>query len=79
MNLSSTSDASLGSFLGRPTRIKEYQWAVGQPFFERFNPWELFLNDPRVAEKIANFELYRSQLHVKIIISGTGFHYCPRS
>lgn len=75
MNLSSTSDASLGSFLGRPTRLKEYQWSVSQPFFERFNPWELFLNDPRVAEKIANFELYRSQLHVKIIISGTGFHY----
>lgn len=75
MNLGSTNDASLGSFLGRPTRIKEYQWSVDQPFFERFNPWELFLNDPRVAEKIANFELYRSKLHVKMVISGTGFHY----
>jgi len=75
MNLSKTSDATLGSFLGRPTRLADYQWAVGQPFFQRFNPWAMFLNDPRVAEKIANFELYRSKLHVKIIISGTGFHY----
>jgi len=75
MNLSSTSDASLGSFLGRPTRIGEYQWGVGLPLFEKFNPWQLFLDDPRVAEKIANFELYRSKLHVKMVISGTGFHY----
>lgn len=75
MNLSSTSDASLGAFLGRPTRIAQLPWTVNQPTFVRIKPWELFLNDPRVAEKIANFELYRSKLHVKIVISGTGFHY----
>jgi hypothetical protein len=75
MYLGANTDSSLGSFLGRPTRIGEYSWTVGSPFFRRFNPWELFLNDPRVAEKIANFELYRSRLHVKIVISGTGFHY----
>jgi len=75
MNLSNTNDSDLGNFLSRPTRIAEYQWAVSSPLFERFNPWALFLNDPRVTEKIANFELYRSKLHVKIVISGTGFHY----
>jgi len=75
MNLSNNSDCDLGNFLERPTRIAEYQWAVSSPLFERLNPWQLFLNDPRVAEKIANFELYRSKLHVKMVISGTGFHY----
>jgi hypothetical protein len=75
MNLSKTSDSTLGNFLGRPTRIAEYSWSVGQPLFEKLNPWKLFLNDPRVAEKIANYELYRSKLHVKMVISGTGFHY----
>jgi len=62
MNLSNNSDSDLGNFLERPTRIAEYQWAVSSPLFERLNPWQLFLNDPRVAEKIANFELYRSKL-----------------
>lgn len=75
MYLGANTDSSLGSFLGRPTRIAEYSWAVGSPLFQKFNPWQLFLNDPRVAEKIANFELYRSHLHVKMVISGTGFHY----
>jgi hypothetical protein len=75
MNLSNNNDSDLGNFLSRPTRIGEYTWSVSSPLFERFNPWQLFLNDPRVAEKIANFELYRSKLHVKMVISGTGFHY----
>jgi len=75
MQLSNAGDSDLGNFLSRPTRIGEFQWSVSSPLFERFNPWQLFLNDPRVAEKIANFELYRSKLHVKMVISGTGFHY----
>lgn len=75
MNLANNSDSALGSFLGRPTRIAEVPWTVGQPLFSKFNPWSLFLSDPRVAEKVANFELYRSKLHVKMVISGTGFHY----
>jgi hypothetical protein len=75
MKLGASGDSSLGSFLGRPTRIADFSWIVDQPFFERFDPWSLFLNDPRVSEKIANYELYRSKLHVKMVISGTGFHY----
>lgn len=75
MNLGNTADSELGSFLGRPTRLADIPWIVGQPLFYKFNPWQQFLNDPRVAEKIANFELYRSKLHVKMVISGTGFHY----
>lgn len=75
MKLGTTGDSSLGSFLSRPTRIANYSWAVDQPLFQQLDPWSLFLNDPRVAEKVANYELYRSKLHVKIVISGTGFHY----
>lgn len=75
MKLGSTGDSTLGSFLGRPTRIASYNWVVDQPLFEKLDPWSLFLNDPRVSEKIANYELYRSKLHIKIVISGTGFHY----
>lgn len=75
MDLAKTTDSSLGAFLQRPTVIGTYSWVMGQPLFEKFNPWALFLNDPRVAEKIANFELFRSKLHVKMVISGTSFHY----
>lgn len=75
MDLAATVDSDLGNFLGRPVRIAEYNWGVGSGFFERFNPWREFLNDERVKEKTAHFELYRSKLHVKMVVSGTGFHY----
>lgn len=75
MNLSKTSDSDLGNFLARPVRIGKFEWSVGQPFFQQFNPWDLFLSDSRVKEKIANYELFRCKLHVKAVISGTQFHY----
>ena len=75
MDLAATVDSDLGNFLGRPVRIAEYNWAVGGGFFHRFNPWQLFLDNARVREKTANFELFRSKLHVKMVVSGTGFHY----
>lgn len=75
MDLAATADSDLGNFLGRPVRIAEYNWGVGSGLFQRFNPWTQFLGDSRVKEKTANFELYRSKLHVKMVVSGTGFHY----
>lgn len=74
-NLANNNDSDLGDFLGRPVKVLESQWLVGQPIFERFNPWELFLNNTRVKEKTSNFELLRMNLHAKFVISGTAFHY----
>jgi len=74
-NLANNNDSDLGDFLGRPVKVLETQWAVGQPLFERFNPWELFLANARVKEKTSYYELLRMNLHAKFVISGTGFHY----
>jgi len=74
-NLANNNDSDLGDFLGRPVKVLESQWVVGQPLFERFNPWDLFLTNTRVKEKTSNYELLRMNLHAKFVISGTGFHY----
>lgn len=74
-NLANNNDSDLGDFLGRPVKVLETQWVVGQPLFERFNPWELFLANARVKEKTSYYELLRMNLHAKFVISGTGFHY----
>lgn len=75
MDTAATVDSDLGNFLSRPVRLKEMSWTMGAPLFDSFNPWSEFLANPRVKEKIANFELLRMNLHVKYVISGTGFHY----
>lgn len=75
MDLAYNTDSNLASFLGRPVRSTAYSWAVGTPFYAEFNPWEEFITNPQVADKIANYELLRCKMHMKIVISGTGFHY----
>jgi hypothetical protein len=75
MDLVDKSDSSLGAFLGRPVKVNTTAWAVGQPLYFQINPWELFVTHPAIAEKLANYELLRCNLNVKVVISGTGFHY----
>ena len=66
---------NLQNFFRRPIRIAEYSWPVGTTIFESFNPWTLFYEDPRNINRISNFNLLRSKLHVKIVVNGNGFHY----
>jgi hypothetical protein len=68
-------NSNLGQFLGRPIRQSVQSWTTNQPFFYQFNPWEEFLENPFVADKIKNYELIRMKLHCKMVISGTKFHY----
>lgn len=75
MDLGANSDNQLGNFLQRPIRESTQSWLVGQPFFYKFNPWAKFCEDPFVSDKIKNYELLRMKLNVKMVISGTKFHY----
>jgi hypothetical protein len=68
-------DASLGAWFSRPIRIADFTWDVNDSLFERFNPWTLFWENGRNIEKIKNFHLLRSKLHVKILINGNAFYY----
>jgi hypothetical protein len=67
--------SDLGAFLERPVKLTSQTWAVSNPLFFKLNPWEDFLSDPFVRTKIANYELLRGTMHIKVLISGTGFHY----
>jgi hypothetical protein len=75
MDLAASTPSDIGTFLERPVRIGTYSWAVGSPLFQKFNPWTLWVENPRVREKMAYYNLLRCKLHVKVVISGTGFHY----
>lgn len=75
MNIVNSTPSSISSFLNRPVKIANYSWGVSQPLFHKFNPWQLWVEDPRVKEKMSHYNLLRCKLHVKIVISGTGFHY----
>lgn len=75
MDISTGEQADIAKFLGRPVRLADLDWAVDGALFSQFNPWDQWVNDDRVREKLAHYELLRCKLHLKAVISGTGFHY----
>ena len=70
-----THDAELSYFFARPIKIAEYEWAIGSSLFQQFNPWSLYLENPRVSNRIANFNMLRCKLHLKFVINANGFMY----
>lgn len=74
-NIADTDDADLGNFFSRPIKVQSYSWATGTNLFETFNPWQDFFENPRVLNRITNFNLLRCKLKVRIMLNGNGFHY----
>lgn len=74
-DLAMVQDVTLDSWFSRPVKIAEYTWEVDAPLFKRFNPWTLFWENQRNREKISNYYLLRSTLHVKFLINGNAFYY----
>lgn len=73
--LQDANDASLEEFFSRPVKIATYQWTVGNSLVEDFNPWQLYYENKRVGNRLTNYKLLRSKLHVKFVINGNGFFY----
>lgn len=70
-----TNDAELGNFFERPLKIGSFEWGTNDFIYEKFNPWQLYFENPRVINRIANFKLLRCKLHLRFLINGNGFHY----
>jgi len=68
-------DVELGNFFERPLKIATYEWSTTITFFQDFDPWSLYLENPRVANRISNFKLLKGKLHVKFMINGNAFYY----
>lgn len=71
----SSQDTNLGNFMERPVRIYSADWQVGLEIFETINPWDLYFSSPTIAQKLDKYELLKANLNIKIIITGTQFHY----
>jgi len=68
-------DADLSNFFSRPIKIFDENWQVGTSVNNSFDPWDAYFTNPRVENRITNYNLLRATLHVKVIINGNGFYY----
>lgn len=73
--LQDSNDATLENFFSRPLKVWEASWATSTTLGFDINPWELYFENPRVANRLSNFNLMRAKLHVKVVINGNGFQY----
>lgn len=70
-----TGDATLDNFFSRPIKIHEEEWTTSTALSAQIDPWSLYFTNPRVSNRIANFNLLRCKLHVKVVLNGNGFLY----
>lgn len=70
-----TNDDSLQNFFSRPIKVASYDWGTGVNLFQTFNPWKAFWENPRIINRITNYNLLRCKLCVKFVLNGNGFHY----
>lgn len=74
--LQDSNDADLNNFFSRPIKIAEYEWSTTLPTIAQdFDPWSLYFENPRVANRLCNYNLLRCKLYLKFIINGNGFLY----
>jgi hypothetical protein len=70
-----TDDASLANFFSRPIKISEREWSTSVVQNFDLDPWTLYFANPRVANRLANFNLLKCNLKIKVVINGNGFQY----
>jgi hypothetical protein len=69
------SDNSLGGFLSRPLKIAEFTWTPSVDFYQKFDPWTLFIENKRNVNRMNNFKMFRAKLKIKILVNGNSFYY----
>jgi hypothetical protein len=73
--LMDTDDATLDHFFSRPLKIHEEEWGTGTTLFFNIDPWTLYMENPRVINRITTYNLLRASLRLKLVINGNGFQY----
>lgn len=62
-------------FFERPVKIAEFNWEIGSTLFEQIQPWKLYFEEPRVANKMAHFRNLRCNLRLKFVLNGNPFYF----
>jgi len=64
----------LDDFFARPVKISSLDWGATSGRTAIY-PWKLYMDNVRVSNRLANYNLLKGNLHVKAIVNGNGFFY----
>lgn len=64
---------ALDNYFRRPISI--FSGDIDGDFFSRLDVWDLWSRDPSVRAKLSNYAYFKGNLHLRIAVSGTPYHY----
>lgn len=73
--LTAAEDVNMSAFLARPILLQSYEWTPVTPFSEILDAWGLWLNNPRVINRICNYKYITGTMCLKFLVNGTPFHF----
>lgn len=65
----------VGNFFERPVEIYTSALPIGSPINLQLYVWDLYTLLPAVRAKLRNYAFFRANMHVKVSIAGTPYHY----
>lgn len=65
----------ISNFLSRPVSLGSYSLAIDSDVTLIMDVWSMFLSNPAVRAKLRNFAYLKGDMHVRISVSGSPFHY----
>jgi len=66
---------SISEFFARPVEIANFTIADGALISNSYEVWNLYTLDPTVRAKLRNYAYLHGTLKLRVVISGTQFHY----
>lgn len=69
------SEVQIKDFFARPVRIYTAGWAIGETLSLTINPWEIWMSNAHVGNRIANYSFMRGTLKMKFVVNGNPFYY----
>jgi hypothetical protein len=67
--------ASFEEFFKRPVKIFQTEWGTGSALAAEVAPFFAYFTNPRVANRISNFNLLKATLRIKVMVNGNGFFF----
>jgi hypothetical protein len=74
-SMQDSNDDNLANFFARPIKVYQTDIEVNTALKVSFNPWTAFFSNPRVINRISNFNLLRCNLCLRFLINGNSFYY----
>ena len=66
-------DGSHANFFARPVVIHSFSWEPDVDYYENISPWQLYMTDSKVVNRLNHFKMFKGNLHLRLYINGSPF------